>query len=80
MSQGKTHVENKHFDGLISEKVRVKVFLRNGISLRGLIVEHDDNVIILEPLPDAQIASGENLLYKSFIASVQREVRSQNDS
>ena len=48
---------------LIKEQLRVSIFLVNGIRLFGIILSHDNEVIILKDI-------GLQLVYKHSIASI----------
>lgn len=57
-------LENEVLDEIISKKVPVTVYIMNGFQYRGLILNHDDSVVIIEAEGKRQ------MVYKHAISTI----------
>lgn len=70
-----TNVETAKIEQIIKQGESVKVYLRNGICLRGQITQQDDKVLVLQmtaPKDGAPIPGDENIIYKAAISTIKR--------
>ncbi len=59
------HLEQKMLGELKEKQTRVLLFTRNGVQMRGRVVDFDDVAILFEG------ADGEKLVYLSFLSTIQ---------
>lgn len=59
-----TALQDDLLDELVSEKIPVTVFLMNGFQIKGLILDHDDAIAILE------VERRQQIVYKHAISTI----------
>ena len=59
-----TALQDELLDEIVSEKVPVTVFLMNGFQIRGLLLDHDDAVVVLE------VESRQQIVYKHAVSTI----------
>lgn len=65
--------EVQRIDALVQNKTPVRVYLRNGICLQGVIAEHDPRVIVVckaSKVDGVQQTGDENIIYKDAISTI----------
>lgn len=59
-----TALQDDLLDELVSEKIPVTVFLMNGFQIKGLILDHDDAIAVLE------VERRQQIVYKHAISTI----------
>ena len=59
-----TALQDDLLDELVSEKIPVTVFLVNGVQIKGLILDHDDAIAVLE------VERRQQIVYKHAISTI----------
>lgn len=59
-----TALQDKMLDEITEQKIPVTVFLMNGFQIRGMIMDHDDAVLVLEADNKQQI------VYKHAVSTI----------
>ena len=59
-----TALQDDLLDELVSEKIPVTLFLMNGFQIKGLILDHDDAIAILE------VERRQQIVYKHAISTI----------
>ena len=59
-----TALQDDLLDEIASEKVPVTAFLMNGFQIRGLILDHDDAIVVLE------VDGKQQIVYKHAVSTI----------
>ena len=59
-----TALQDEMLDEIVEEKIPVTLFLMNGFQLRGVILDHDDAVVVLE------VESRQQIIYKHAVSTI----------
>ena len=59
-----TALQDKMLDEITEQKIPVTVFLMNGFQIRGMILDHDDAVLVLEA------DSKQQIVYKHAVSTI----------
>ena len=59
-----TALQDEMLDEIVEEKIPVTLFLMNGFQLRGMILDHDDAVVVLE------VESRQQIIYKHAVSTI----------
>lgn len=71
MTSDDPSIEDNYINNLITIKIRVSVYLKNNIRLRGYLISHDDIGVFLK-------ASGTQMIYKHRISTIEPETSFRN--
>ena len=59
-----TALQDDLFNEIVDEKVPVTVFLMNGFQIKGVMIDHDDAVVVLE------VEGRQQIVYKHAISTI----------
>lgn len=59
-----TALQDEMIDEITEQKIPVTIFLMNGFQIRGMIMDHDDAVLVLE------VDSKQQIVYKHAVSTI----------